>query len=320
VTLPGSIADDYRVEVTADGDSAEATLPGPAGASASEVSVCEKICAGPRECGARETLFPVTGCDCDASVCDCTEAECVQACEADTLMYQSRSVACAVSLADVHACIMEASCEQFRDGDADALMAIPACERAREFQDVCGFGSGECDASGASGSMKAGADAYLDCEVLIGCGGTNYGLDCHQVEGGDYDCNCRVDGASRVGFSKVDGCAFMNDASEGGAVGHMAFVCGFELPGVTDQATDCEGTDYFAGRDGSPGACFVGTSCANGEFAVDCAPADDGVLCTCLHDGEEVSERLLDADGCSASGFGQGDRGLILMMNSLCEF
>jgi hypothetical protein len=235
-------------------------------------------------------------------------------------MYQTRSVACAASLADVHACIMEASCEQFRDGDADALMAIPACERAREFEDVCGFGSEECSGSGASGSMKAGSDAYLDCEVLVGCGGTNYGLDCHQIEGGDYDCNCRIDGASRVGFSKADGCAFMNNASEGGAVSHMAFVCGFELPGVTDRTGECEPPDYMETQDGTPGACWIGTSCANGDFELDCKGSAEGVLCSCLRDGEKVSETLLDAEGCTGTLFPRGDQGLLLMMNSLCEF
>lgn len=321
VTLPGSIADDYRIEVTADGNSAEATLPAPSNVAApdSGPSACEKICAGPRECGARETLFPVLGCDCDDRICECTEAECVAACEADTLMYQNRSVYCAVSLADVHACILEASCEQFRDGDADALMAIPSCERALEFEDVCGFGSGECGPSAAGGTMKAGSDVYETCDMATSCGGTDYGLDCRRGDGGTYECTCRTDGASLTKFSSVDACAGLGNPLRGSEVHQLAFACGFQLPGITDQTEGC-GPPSVDTRDGSPGACSIAASCVNGDFAVNCEEVSTGVQCNCLRDGVKVSETLLDAAGCMGSRFNNDDDGYIATMNAICEF
>lgn len=330
VTLPGSAADEYRVEVSVDGETVSTAISGTEVTSepTTESTACEKICAGPAECGARETLFPVTGCDCDDSVCECSQAECVEACKSDFARFQEQSAACAASISAVHTCIQSATCEQFRDGDEEALFALPVCQRARTFGDVCDPSFGQCMPAGsvASSSFEPGGPEVIeDCDIVIGCGGINYGLACERTEDGRYDCTCRTNGLNRGMFSMADGCGYSRAPDDDVQMRHVAFACGVDLPSLTDQTEACAPPDYVAGKDGSPGACTIGSRCANGEFEVDCVGAQEGVLCTCLRDGEAVSETRLGPDGCAEAYHlrdpdGPDDRELIAVMNAICRF
>jgi hypothetical protein len=103
---------------------------------------------------------------------------------------------------------------------------------------------------------------------------------------------------------------------------YYEFYCGFNLPDSTPP-NGCGDMDYIEGQDGSPGACYVATSCADGDYALDCNPtaSGDGVSCDCIRDGVIVSQVPLDEQGCAvAAAYAEADPDPLAIMNSLCGF
>jgi hypothetical protein len=241
-------------------------------------------------------------------------------------IYRDRSATCWATVDDVEACILEAPCDAFADGDGDVLMMIPACERAvTNFDDDCGFGtSGACPAQSSAGvKFQDGGFLETDCEIFTACEGTNYGLDCNLIDG-EYNCNCRLNGRLERSFSTETGCGFPDQAESGAGLDYIEFRCGYDVSGNRDER-DCDAPDFAQGEDASFAACKIATSCVDGDYELDCTTVDDGVLCTCTVDGVEFRQRLLDSYGCSgAAGFGEDPddefTDLLLVLNGICGF
>lgn len=324
-TIEGSVDDSYEVEVASGGQTDVATVQvNTTDEASTEQRACEKICSGPTECGAAETLFPIANCDCDGAVCECSQEECVSACLSDMDGYRQRGSACSTSIADVQACILDAPCEALANQDADAVLAFPSCEAAIQFADVCGFEpAGSCSTGTATSSGSVGSNQVEDCETGISCGGVDYGVECRLSEGAGpaYTCTCSTNGAPQRTFRSDGACGFPGE-DEIHSLRYFEFYCGFNLPG-SPPPSGCGDIDYSEGQDGSPGACSVAASCGDGDYALECNPTatGDGVSCDCIVDGRVVSQVPLDARGCSvAAAYSEEEPDPLAIMNALCGF
>ncbi len=286
---------------------------------------CQKICAGPRECGSNETLMPISGCDCDGSVCECSEQECVARCLSDMDEYDSQGASCAEAAANIRACIMAAPCETIASRDEDAIRSIAECEPAFEFEGSCAWAgrSNQCSGS-SSGSASAGEGAPRQCEVIRTCGTTNYGLSCDQLDDGTYDCTCRQNGLPNRSFYTTHACDTLGSTQLDETARQMRWYCGYPITLPNAVSSSCAAPSYEPGDDDSPGACSMEAQCDAGTFAVNCTPEGAGIECTCTRDGAPQASVSLDADGClSADGIhddGPESRAHVLSaLGALCE-
>jgi hypothetical protein len=242
------------------------------------------------------------------------------------LGYGELSDECWAAAKSVRECIAAAPCRAFAEGDQEAIFAHPECEAARSFEDVCGWGgpSGGCSSSG-SGASRAGSNQVSECDVLMSCTGTNYGVDCHMLEDGQYRCNCRLDGASRRSYITAGACGWeVPDTTDtDDQARFMRFYCGFDVPLTAAGESSCKTPEYAEGPMDAEGACSISAQCEAGKLAVECEAADDGVLCTCSRDGAVVNEQLIEARGClQASGIYEegpdSDDDVISALGALC--
>lgn len=335
VQVAGSVADEYTVEVRANGETTELTLPVPAPPEASERTAeqaCQKICAGPGQCAARETLFPVTGCDCDQGVCDCAPDECVAACLSDLDGFRAQGPACGAAVDALHQCFIAAPCAVLASRDQAVIAQVPECSGVIDpFEDSCHFGSAETCFTKSNGALvDASTLQVLHCDFNAQCGTTNYSLDCTLTDPDttDYLCTCREDGGKRASFPAQAACSSADpvDADRDADLRYLSFRCGWDLPtsANTLDTSTCSNAKYTAGTDESPGACTLEASCGEVDYTVECKGGEEGVSCACLKGDELVATAELDSEGClgarSLSGDEPGESDVLLALRSICAW